>query len=130
NDPYFVNLENNPVTGGPYIVKSRSRGQEIVLEARENWHTVDGKQVRDKPHFHRVRFRIRPDASVSLLALKAGDLDEMQLSPEMWMNQTNDDTFYNTNTKAYDVEWVEFHFLWNLKEPQFADKRVRQAMSY
>lgn len=130
NDPYFVNQENNPVTGGPYIVKSRSRGQEIVLEARENWHTIDGQQVRDKPYFHRVRFRIRPDASASLLALKAGDLDEMQLSPEMWMNQTNDDAFYRTNTKAYDVEWVEFHFLWNLKEPQFADKRVRQAMSY
>jgi peptide/nickel transport system substrate-binding protein len=30
NDPYFVNLENNPITGGPYVIKSRSRGQEIV----------------------------------------------------------------------------------------------------
>lgn len=130
NDPYFVKLEDEPVTGGAYVIKSRSRGQEIVLEARDSWHTIDGKQVRDKPYFKTVRFRIRPDASVTLLALKAGDIDEMQLTPEMWKNQTGDDSFYNTNTKTYALEWTEFHFLWNIRRPQFADKRVRQAMSY
>lgn len=130
NDPYFVKLENNPVTGGAYTIKSRSRGQEIVLEARESWYMHEGKQVRDRPFFKTVRFRIRPDLAVSLLTLKAGDLDEMQLTPEMWQNQTTDDAFYDTNTKAYGPEWTEFHFLWNLKEPQFADRRVRQAMSY
>lgn len=130
NDPYFVQLEDNPVTGGAYVIKKRSRGQEIVLEARESYYKHEGKKVRDRPYFKTVRFRIRPDASVSLLALKAGDIDEMQLTPEMWQNQTNDDAYYGVNTKARALEWTEFHFLWNLKEPQFEDKRVRQAMSY
>ena len=28
------------------------------------------------------------------------------------------------------LEWTEFHFIWNCKEPLFRDKRVRTAMSY
>jgi peptide/nickel transport system substrate-binding protein len=130
NDPYFVKLENDPVVGGPYKIKSRARGQEIVLERREDYYMHDEKQVRDKPNFKTIRFRIRPDTSVALLALKAGDIDEMILTPEMWRNQTNDDEYYRTNTKVSGIEWTGFHFTWNLKEPYFADKRVRKAMSY
>ncbi|MCI0360312.1 MAG: ABC transporter substrate-binding protein [Planctomycetaceae bacterium] len=130
NDPYFVKLENDPVVGGSYIIKSRTRGQEIVLERRDDYYMHEGKQVRDKPYFKTIRFRIRPDLSVALLALKAGDIDEMQLAPEMWRNQTSDDDYYRTNTKASAIEWTEFHFVWNLKDPLFSDKRVRTAMSY
>jgi peptide/nickel transport system substrate-binding protein len=130
NDPYFVELENNPVTGGAYTIESRTRGQEIVLKSRESWYLHEGKQVRDRPFFQRIRFRIRPDEAVSLLALKAGDIDEMQLSPSVWTTQTVDSEFYSKNTKAYGTEWTEFHFLWNLKDPLFSDRRVRQAMSY
>ncbi len=128
--PEHVELENNPVTGGPYIIKSRTRGQEIVLERRESYYMHNGKQVRDKPYFKTVRFRIRDNPSVALLALKAGDIDEMIIIPEQWRTQTNDDEFYKTNTKAYALEWTEFHFLWNCKSDLFSDKRVRQAMSY
>lgn len=130
NDPYFVELENNPIVGGAYVIKSRTRGQEIVLERRDDYYMHDGKQVRDKPYFKTIRFRIRPDLSVALLGLKAGDIDEMQLAPEMWRTQTNDDEYYRTNTKASGLEWTEFHFLWNLNDPLFADKRVRKAMAY
>jgi peptide/nickel transport system substrate-binding protein len=130
NDPYFVQLENNPIAGGPYVIKSRTRGLDLTLERRESWYMHKGKQVRDKPYFKTIRFRIRPDLSVALLALKAGDIDEMMLAPEMWRNQTNDDAYYQTNTKASGLEWTEFHFIWNLKDPLFSDKRVRMAMSY
>ncbi|MCU0877666.1 MAG: ABC transporter substrate-binding protein [Pirellulaceae bacterium] len=130
NDPYFVKLENAPVVGGPYVIKSRTRGQEIILERRDSYYEHDGKQVRDKPHFKTIRFRIRPDLSVALLALKAGDIDEMQLAPEMWRTQTNDAEYYRTNTKASALEWTEFHFVWNLADPLFADKRVRKALAY
>ena len=62
---------------------------------------------------------------MALLALKAGDIDEMILTPEQWRTQTNDDDSTRLNTKAYDTEWVGFHFVWNCKRPVFADKRVR-----
>lgn len=130
---YHVKLENDPIVGGAYKIVKRTRGQEIVLERREDYYMKDGKQIRDKPYFKTVRFRITQDLNVALLALKKGDLDEMALLPEQWVNQTNDDEFYALNTKVRGVEWVYFYFGWNMDEPSapfFKDKKVREAMGY
>ena len=125
-----VELEARPVCGGPYEIVTRVRGQEIMLRAREGWHTVAGKQVRDKPFFHEIRFRILEDPNTALLALKKGEIDEMALTPEQWTTQTTGADYYAKNTKATAPEWVSFHFAWNTKSPFFTDRRVRRAMSY
>lgn len=125
-----VKLEDNPITGGPYVISKRIRAQEIVLERRDSYYMHKGKQVRDKPYFKTIRFHVKPDQSTALLSLKAGDIDEMILNPEQWSKQTNGDDFYKNNTKVYAVEWVGFHFMWNLKTPYFSDKRVRKALAY
>ena len=44
-------LEAEPVTGGAYRLLKRVRGQEILLERREEWYLKNGKQVRAKPYF-------------------------------------------------------------------------------
>jgi peptide/nickel transport system substrate-binding protein len=129
NSEYHVRLENNPVTGGAYTIVQRVRDNLIVLKARESWYMHNGKQVRDRPHFQEVRFRVVADPSVSLLTLKAGDIEEMQLTPEQWRTQSDGNDFYRNNTKAYGLEWVSFHFAWNCKTPFFSDARVRKAMS-
>ncbi len=125
-----VALEAKPVCGGPYAIVKRVRGQEILLRARDDWHTVDGKQVRDVPFFKEIRFRIIEDSNTALLALKKGEIDELALTPEQWTTQTNGNDYYSRNTKATDLEWVSFHFVWNTKSPYFSDRRVRRAMSY
>ena len=125
-----VALEAKPVCGGPYEIVQRVRGQEILLRARESWHTVGDKQVRAKPFFNEIRFRILEDPNTALLALKKGEIEEMALLPEQWTTQTGDDGYYAKNTKATAPEWVSFHFSWNTKSPFFADRRVRRAMSH
>ncbi|MFM1903610.1 MAG: Oligopeptide-binding protein AppA precursor [Planctomycetota bacterium] len=130
DSPAHVALEAKPVCGGPYEIVTRIRGQEILLRAREGWHTVAGKQVRDKPFFHEIRFRILEDPNTALLALKKGEIDEMALTPEQWTTQTTGDDYYSRNTKATAPEWVSFHFAWNTKSPFFTDRRVRRAMSH
>jgi peptide/nickel transport system substrate-binding protein len=131
NSARFVKYENEPVVGGEYAIKERRRNEEIVLERRESYYMHGGKQVRPKPYFKTVRFRIIPDANTALLALKNGDIDEMQLIPlSLWRTQTVGDDFYKLNTKAQAVEWTEFHIIWNCQNPLFSDKRVRTAMSY
>lgn len=127
---YHVKYENNPVTGGPYLLEKRVRGQEIILRRRESWYMQNGKQVRNRPYFERVRLRIIKDPNTALLALKKGNIDEMALNPELWKTQTNNDEFYETCTKANGLEWVYFYFGWNCKTLFFQDKKVRQAMSY
>ena len=128
--PEHVRLEQAPVSGGPYEIVERERGQQIVLRRRENWWRVGGRNVRDEPFFEEIRFRIIEDPNTSLLALKAGKIDELPLSPEQWTTQTTGDDFYATNTKVTASEWVSFHFGWNIDSPFFADRRVRRAMSY
>ena len=126
---YHVSMDENPVTGGSYVITKRARGQEIVLQRRDSYHTVNGKQVRDIPHFKNIRFAIIQDPSTALLSMKKGDIEEMQLTPEQWKEQTNDEDFYGKNTKVYDIEWVYFYFGWNSRSPFFRDARVRRAMS-
>lgn len=127
---YHVKYENNPVTGGPYEYEKRVRGQEILLRRRESWYMHDGKEVRTRPYFERVRLRIIQDPNTALLALKKGEIDEMELNPELWKTQTKGEDFYKNCTKANGLEWVYFYFGWNTKTLFFQDKKVRQAMAY
>jgi peptide/nickel transport system substrate-binding protein len=122
--------EDDPVVGGAYTLARRQRGQEFVLDRRESYYMHNGKQVRDKPYFKTVRFKVIEDRNTALLALKKGTIDSLMLLAEQWYGQTDDDSFYERNTKVSGEEWTTFHFIWNLETPYFSDKRVRQAMSY
>ena len=130
DSPEHVTLEQSPVSGGPYEIVERKRGQQIVLRRRASWATVGGTRVREEPFFKEIRFRIIEDPNTSLLALKSGEIDEMILLPEQWTTQTKGEDFSGRNTKVTAPEWVSFHFGWNIETPFFADRRVRRAMSY
>jgi peptide/nickel transport system substrate-binding protein len=123
-------LEDNPVVGGAYTLRQRTRGQEFVVERRESYFMHNGRQVRDKPYFKTFRFKVIEDRNTALLALKAGRVDELLLFADQWQGQTNGDDFYQRNTKISGEEWTSFHFCWNNKTPYFEDKRVRLAMAY
>ncbi|MCH8840316.1 MAG: peptide ABC transporter substrate-binding protein, partial [Planctomycetes bacterium] len=123
-------LEDDPVVGGAYTLVKRVRGQEFVLERRESYYVHEGRQVRDRPYFKTVRFKVIEDLNTALLALKSAKFDVMLLNAEQWNGQTGDDDFYRHNTKASGLEWTSFHFCWNTKTPYFEDKRVRKAMSH
>ncbi len=127
---YHAKLESKPVTGGPYEIVRRTRGQEIVLQRRDSYYMHNGKQVRDKPYFKQIVFKIIEDVNTTLLALKSGEIEESELGAEQWQTQTSGDDYYNHNTKITGPEWTYFYFGWNLKTPFFNDVRVRKAMSY
>jgi peptide/nickel transport system substrate-binding protein len=127
--PEHVKLQDEPVCGGAYQLTKRVRGREFVFTRRDDWYMVNGKQVRDKPYIKEFRQKVISDPNTALLAVKKGDIDEMLLTPEMWMTQTTDDDFDRVATKVFAPEWVYFFFVWNQKTPFFGDIRVRKAMS-
>ncbi len=127
---YHSKLEDHPVVGGAYKMKKRVRGQEFVVERREEYYLHNGKQVRMKPYFKQIRFKVIEDPNTALLALKAGSIDDHRISPEQWESQTDDEDFYKNNTKNTTLGWDSYYFCWNFKTPFFGDKRVRHAMSY
>jgi peptide/nickel transport system substrate-binding protein len=65
-----------------------------------------------------------------LLALKAGAVDESEITAEQSATQTSDAEFYRRNTKLTGLEWTTYYICWNNETPYFTDKRVRQAMSH
>jgi peptide/nickel transport system substrate-binding protein len=130
---YHRELEKTPVTGGVYEIARWSRGQEVLLKRREGFYMHEGKQVREKPYFAQMRFRIIEDGNTRLLALKSGDIEESELEAEQWQTQTAGDDFYRENTKVSGPHWLYFYIGYNLdtkKVPFFGDLRVRQAMAY
>lgn len=135
--PYHTEQEAKPVTAGPFEYVSRKRGEEFVVRRREGYYMHDGKQVRDKPNFAEVRVKTIEDMNTALLALKSGDVLQMELRAEQWADQTNGDDYYAKNTKVTAPEWTEFHIEWNQRtadgkspSPFFGDSRVRWAMTY
>ncbi len=127
---YHLKYDRQPVTCGPFEYASRTRGQETVIRRRESWYMHNGKQVRDKPYLKEIRIKVIVDPNTALLALKAGEVDDVRLTPEQWITQSEGDDFYEKNTKVNGSEWTEYHIIWNCQTPQFSDKRVRQAMAY
>jgi peptide/nickel transport system substrate-binding protein len=130
---YHRNLERHPISGGPYEIARWSRGQEVLLKRRESYYLHDGQEVRDKPYFAQMRFRIIEDGNTQLLALKSGDIEESELQAEQWVTQTDGPEFYRENTKVWGAEWKYMYIGWNMdtaKVPFFSDLRVRQAMAY
>jgi peptide/nickel transport system substrate-binding protein len=123
-------LEDQPVVSGPYQLVSRVRNQEFVLRRRESFYMQNGRQVRPKPYFREIRVKVIPDFNTAMVALKGGQIEDSIVRPEQWVTQTNDDDFYQRNTKVTALEWTEFHFTWNTKTPFFSDRRVREAMSW
>ncbi|HEY2761580.1 MAG TPA: ABC transporter substrate-binding protein, partial [Pirellulales bacterium] len=95
--PEYQDLELHPISAGPYDCVSRTRNQELVFRRREKWFMQNGKQVRDKPYFKEVRFRIVEDPNTALLALKLGGddggLDEYEIKQEQWATQTSGPDF-------------------------------------
>jgi peptide/nickel transport system substrate-binding protein len=93
----------------------------------------EGKQVREKPYFSEVRFRVMEDFNTARLALMSGEIDEYEITQEQWATQTSGADFYKNCTKSFGVEWLYWFFGWNVNSPAapfFQDRRVREALAY
>jgi len=129
NSDRHVELESDPVVGGAYKLVKRTKS-EILLERRDDWYMHDGKQVRRKPHFKRIRFQVIADPNTQRLALNRGDIHDLELQATQWVTQTNDEDFYKLNTKVRGEQWVYYFIGWNVEKPQFTDVKVRKALAY
>ena len=112
-----------PVGAGPYKFVSFKPGVELVLEAFDGY-------WRKPPAVKTLVFRVIPDESTRLAALKRGEVDiaysitganaeELKQSPGLTLTPT-----YFTFTT-----WVLFTDQWDPKSP-WHDRRVRQAANF
>ena len=116
-------LARHPVGTGPYIFEKWIPGEKIVLRSNPDY-------FEGRPYIDRYIYRIIPDMATMFMELQNGTLDEMGLTPLQYKRQTNT-PFFRKNFRKYKYLSFSYTYLgYNLKEPLFKDKRVRQALSY
>ncbi len=115
-------LARHPIGTGPYRFKEWLAGQRVVLEAFDGY-------FEGRPYIDRYVFRVIPDTATMYMELKAGGVDMMGLTPVQYQRQTTGRDFLSRFSK-YRYPASSYVYLgYNLRNPLFADKRVRQAIS-
>lgn len=115
-------LSRRPVGTGPYVFKEWVPGQKLVLDSFKDY-------FEGQPYLSRVVYRIIPDNSTMYMELKAGGVDMMGLSPVQYARQTDTPEF-RARFNKYRYPASAYTYLgYNLKNPLFADRRVRQAIT-
>ena len=116
-------LARNPIGTGSYKFKEWKTGEKIVLESNHNY-------FEGRPYIDRFIYRIIPDSATMFLELKAGGIDWMGLAPFQYKRQTENAKIKKNFNKFKYLSFSYTYLGFNLLDPRFKDKRVRQAISY
>jgi len=116
-------LSRHPIGTGPYMFREWVAGQKIVLVSNPDY--FDGQ-----PYIDGRMTRIIPDTATMFLELRAQNIGMMGLTPLQYTRQTENNLFKNNFNKYRYLSFAYTFMGYNLKNPLFADKRVRQAISY
>jgi ABC-type transport system substrate-binding protein len=109
----------HPVGTGPFKLSSWTKDQ-IVLDANM-------QHFAGRPHLDRVIFRYFPNQKAAWTGLMQGDVD-LVLDVD-----TDDSNVIKADPRFKVYEYLDtfcYMLVFNLKDPVFADKRMRQAVSY
>ncbi|PYM36429.1 MAG: peptide-binding protein [Candidatus Rokuibacteriota bacterium] len=114
---------SNPVGTGAYRFGEWKPGEKVVLVANPDY-------FEGRPHLGRVVYRIIPSQATIFLELKAKGVDAAGLTALQFKRQTEYPAFRKAYHK-YEYPANAYTYLgFNLKDPRFADRRVRQAIAH
>jgi len=121
----------NPIGTGPYRFREWKTDEKIVLDYYSNY--FEGRTSRNLgkgrlyPYIDRCIYRIIPDQAVQFLELRNGSLDSIGLSPDQYF--AYDEFFIEYNKFKYPS--FSYTYLgYNLRNPLFRSKKVRQAIAH
>ncbi len=122
-----------PLGNGPYKIKKFSAGKYILLERDPNYWGNQLPTRRGFYNFSRIRLDYYQDTTISLQALFAGNIDAREeYIAKIWATGYDNELVTGGTIKKQQFEHhnpaVLQHFAFNLRRPQFQDKRVRQAI--
>lgn len=116
-------FNRHPVGTGPYRFKEWLTGQKIVLSVNRDY-------FKGRPYIDEYVYRIIPDQATMFQELRSKGIDVMGLNPLQYSRQT-DTPFFQENFRKYRYPANGYTYLgYNLKDPKFAGKRVRQALAH
>jgi peptide/nickel transport system substrate-binding protein len=114
---------NAPVGTGPYRFQEMKSGEKVVVVANHDY-------FRGRPHISRIVYRIIPSQATIFLELKARGVDVANLTALQYKRQTEYPAFEKAFRKFRYPSSGYTYFGFNLKDPRFADRRVRLAIAH
>jgi peptide/nickel transport system substrate-binding protein len=112
-----------PLGAGPFQLKAWEAGRQISL-------TVNPDYFEGRAYLDEALYRIIPDISTMFLELKAGNLDEMGLTPQQYLHQTQGPEWDANFSKFKYLAFSYVYLGYNLRQPLFSDQRVRVALAH
>ena len=116
-------LGRHPIGTGPYIFKEWRAGEKIALAFNPDY-------FEGRPYLNGYLYLVKPDTATMFLELKAGNLDRMGLNAIQYTRQTEYPKFQRMYNKYRYMPFSYIYLGYNLKDSRFADRRVRQALTY
>ncbi|NQT00279.1 MAG: peptide-binding protein [Candidatus Omnitrophica bacterium] len=120
NDTSF---SRSPIGTGPYKFKQWKTAEKIELVSNHDY-------FEGRPFIDRYIYRIIPDQATMFLELRAQGVDQIGLTPLQYERQTETNFFKQTFRKYRYPSFGYTYLGFNLLNPKFQDKRVRQAISF
>ncbi|MCC7441818.1 MAG: peptide-binding protein [Bdellovibrionales bacterium] len=118
---------------GPYSLDEYERGTRMILKRNKEWWGNSVPSNAGMWNFDKIILRFVEQRTTSLEMLKKGDLDFMELDPESYTKQATGPE-WGKKVMKLKVETLApkgTPFIgWNLKNPIFADKKVRRALTH
>jgi peptide/nickel transport system substrate-binding protein len=112
-----------PVGTGPYRFKEMKAGEKVVVVANQDY-------FKGRPHISRIVYRIIPSQATIFLELKARGVDVASLTALQYKRQTEYPAFQKAYNKFRYPGSGYTYLGFNLKDPRFADRRVRLAVAH
>jgi len=122
-DLLSTKYSREPIGAGPYVLKSWTNGDRLVLQANPDY-------FEGRPYIDTVVMRIIPDQSTQFMELKAGNLDTINLTPQQYLYQTEGPGWTDSYSKFQYLASAYTYLAYNLQSPLFSDVRVRQALEF
>jgi microcin C transport system substrate-binding protein len=132
-DPLKTTLEP-PLGSGPYRIRQVTPGRTITYERVPDYWGKDLPVSRGQWNFDEIRFDYYRDETVAFESFKAGNLDyHQETSAKNWATAFDFAAVRDGLIKRQEVPIKNAQpmqcFVLNLRRPQFADRRVRQAFN-
>jgi len=113
-----------PVGTGPYKFSSWEKNKRITLSANRDWWY-------GRPYIDSIEVELNPPATQVLDDLRQGKLDFVEIPDiQAWANDAQLPEFQERFAVADVVAPRFYPIAWNMTRERFADKRVRQALTY
>ena len=116
-------LGRHPIGTGPYIFKEWRAGDRITLADNPDY-------FKGRTYLSGYVYQVKPNLATMFLELKAGNIDRMGLTPLQYTRQTAYPKFARLYNKYRYIPFSYVYLGYNLEDPRFADRRVRQALTH